>query len=417
MPTLLQRASQIFRFRTGKYDANTIGFEAGAYPWSGAGTPVTDKSAMGIAAVYACVNRIATTIASLDLAVHTRSNRGVTINDQHPTHKLVTTTPNEYQTAPEFWQTLISYAVANGGGHAVIRRGADGRATSMECIAPEKVDTIRTDYGYAFKIEGFGVVPEEDVFCIYNLQRQSPIRTHAENLGLAASAQSYGGQFFSDGQMTGILSTDQPLRTEQMDAVRRSWKTQGGATTRLVPHGLKYHRISIAPEEAQFIQTRKFQAEEIARIFGVPPALIQLESQTTYNNVEQQNIMYGRHTIAPWTKRVEHEIDRKLIPALERPDTFSRFDLTSMYRGDMDARRTYYEALVRLGAMSINEVREKEGLNPVPEGDQHMVPTNQVSLAEFGNFSRKVSGADANQTNDGVQQLPESDDQQRPPGA
>lgn len=416
MPTLRERIAQIFRYRVGKYDSDQLPYDLGAYAFTGAGTAITEKGAMGISAVYACVNRIASTIASLDLEIHRRDDRGTTIATDHPAYQLVTGKPNDYQTAPEFWQTIMSYAVANGQGHAIIERGENGYATSLTCIAPEHVHTFKTDYGYAFKVDQIGVVPEEDMFCVYNLQRKSPIRIHQENLGLAAASQRYGSQYFNDGQMTGILSTDQPLRTEQMDAVRRSWQAQGGATTRLVPHGLKYSRIAIAPEEAQFIQTRKFQAEEIARIFGVPPALIQLESQTTYNNVEQQNIMYGRHTIAPWTKKLEHEIDRKLIQERERPQTFSRFDLTSMYRGDMNARKEFYQAMVRLGAMSLNEVRDREGLNPVEGGDNHMVPTNQIALTEFQNFSRKLSGGQQPNT-DGIQQLPESDDQQRPEGA
>ena len=210
--------------------------------------------------------------------------------------------------------------------------------------------------------------------------------------------------------MTGILSTDQPLRNEQMDAVRKSWQAQGGASTRLVPHGLRYHRISITPDEAMFIQTRKFQAEEIARIFGVPPALIQLDSQTTYNNVEQQNLQYGRLTIAPWVKKIEREIDAKLLQARERPQHYSRIDINQLYRGDMDARKEFYESMIRLGVMSINEVRSKEDMNPVPGGDTRFVQVNQISLDSFEAYSEKLAG-------DAVQPVPTSDDEQRPEGA
>ena len=402
MPTLRERITSLFRYRVGKFDSQSLPYEIGAYALAAGGSAVTEQGAMGISAVYACVNRIASTISSLDLAIHTETDKGIETAFGHPAHQLITGKPNDYQTAPEFWQTLMSYAVANGNGHAIIERGENGYATKLTCVPPEQVHPFRTDYGMAFKVDKVGVIAEEDMFCVYNLQRKSPIRLHAENIGLAAASQRYGNSYFNDGQMTGILSTDQPLRTEQMDAVRRSWQAQGEASTRLVPHGLKYSRISIAPEEAQFIQTRKFQAEEIARIFGVPPALIQLESQTTYNNVEQQNIMYGRHTVAPWTKKLEHEIDRKLIQSRERPQTFSRFDLTSMYRGDMNARKEFYEAMVRLGAMSLNEVRAKEGMNPVEGGEAHMVPTNQISLSQFEAFSQKLSGG-TTPAEDGIQ--------------
>lgn len=409
MPTLRDRiANLLTRARVGKYDADTIGYDIGAYTTS---LGITESGAMGVAAVYACIYRISSTIASLDVGVFQRDSQGTQPATSHPAHALITDQPNEYQTAPEFWETLTSYAVGNGAGHALIERGNNGYATSLTCIEPQHISEVRTPAGRAFKIEKVGIVPEEDVFSIYNLQRKSPIRIHAENIGLAAAAQRYGAHWFNDGQMSGILTTDQPLRKEQMDSVRRSWSQQGRAQTRLVPHGLKYQRVTIAPDEAQFIQTRKFQAEEIARIFGVPPSLIQLESQTTYNNVEQQNIQYSRHTISPWTRKIEREIDRKLIQSRERPNVFSRFDLTSMLRGDMNARKEFYQSMMRMGTMTINEVREREGMNPVSNGDIHFVPVNTISLNQFEAFSEKMSGANE------LQDVPESDDQQRPEGA
>lgn len=409
MPTFRERFTNFLtRSRIGKYDADTIGYDIGAYTTS---LGITESGAMGVAAVYACIYRISSTIASLDVGVYQRAGKGTQPATSHPAHALITEQPNQYQTAPEFWETLVSYAVGNGAGHALITRGDNGYATSIETINPTDISPIITKAGRAFKIDKVGIVPEEDVFCVYNLQKKSPIRLHAENIGLAAASQRYGANWFADGQMSGILTTDQPLRKEQMDMVRRSWSQQGRASTRLVPHGLKYQRVTIAPDEAQFIQTRKFQAEEVARIFGVPPSLIQLESQTTYNNVEQQNIQYSRHTIAPWTRKIEREIDRKLIQFRERPNVFSRFDLTSMLRGDMAARKEFYQSMMRLGTMTINEVREREGMNPVPNGDIHFVPVNTISLSQFEAFSEKMSGANE------LQDVPESNDQQRPEGA
>ena len=110
----------------------------------------------------------------------------------------------------------------------------------------------------------------------------------------------------------------------------------------------KYQRITITPDEAQFIETRKFQAEEICRIYSVPPSLVQLPSQTTFNNVEQQNLQFARHTIVPWTKRIEQEINRKLIQSFERPEIYARFDLNDLYRGDMSARANFTSRCFRV---------------------------------------------------------------------
>lgn len=390
MATITDRLRSLFRYRVGKFNSDTLPYELGLHGLYN-GVSVTEKEALGISAVYACIYRIASTISTLDLHIYRKTSAGKEIQSGHPVYNLITAEPNDGETAVEFWETIVSYALGTGRGHAVIERDQAGRPTALHCIPTEKIDYVRTPQGSAFKVEDYGVIMPEDVFCLYSMQRKSPIRLHAENIGLAKAAQTYGAEWYSDGQMTGILSTDQPLRAEQMNALRESWRNQSSAGTRLVPHGLKYQRVSIAPEEAQFIQTRKFQAEEIARIFGVPPALIQLETQTTYNNVEQQNIMYGRHTIQPWVKKIEAEINRKLLQAQERPATYAKFDLSSMYRGDMEARKSYYEAMVRLGVLSINEVREKEEMNPAPNGDTRFVQVNQISLEEFDSYSRKLA--------------------------
>ena len=227
--------------------------------------------------------------------------------------------------------------------------------------------------------------------------RMSPIRLHRENMGLAKAAQDFGSEYFGQkGQMTGVLASDQPLRKEQMDVIQNSWNQSAmNAGTKLLPFGFKYQRITITPDEAQFIETRKFQAEEICRIFSVPPSLVQLPSQTTFNNVEQQNLMFARHTIVPWTKRIEQEIDRKLIQSFERPDIYARFNLNDLYRGDMAARGNYYQQALQNGYMSINEVRAKEQMNPVEGGDVHTVQINQIALDRLGEYSDKVSSNDA----------------------
>jgi len=219
-------------------------------------------------------------------------------------------------------------------------------------------------------------------------------------MGLAKAAQDFGSEYFGQkGQMTGVLASDQPLRKEQMDVIQNSWNSSAmNAGTKLLPFGFKYQRITITPDEAQFIETRKFQAEEICRIYSVPPSLVQLPSQTTYNNVEQQNLQFARHTIAPWAKRIEQEIDRKLIQSFERPDIYSKFNMNDLYRGDLAARTNFYTQALQNGWMSINEIRGAEQLNPVEGGDVHTVQINQIALDRLGEYSDKVSSNGAEPT-------------------
>jgi HK97 family phage portal protein len=219
-------------------------------------------------------------------------------------------------------------------------------------------------------------------------------------MGLAKAAQDFGSEYFGQkGQMTGVLASEQPLRKEQMDVIQNSWNASAmNAGTKLLPFGFKYQRITITPDEAQFIETRKFQAEEICRIYSVPTALVQLPSQTTFNNVEQQNLQFARHTIAPWAKRIEQEIDRKLVQSFERPDIYSKFDLSDLYKGDLAARTNYYTQLLSSGVISINEVRQKENLNPVDGGDVLTVQVNQIALDRLGEYSDKIASNESNGT-------------------
>jgi HK97 family phage portal protein len=393
MATLRDRFSTLFRARVGKYESATLADDRGIYGRTISGSYINESSALGLSTVYACTSKIASTIATLGLEVMVQDNNDVLPANAHPSYDLIRHMPNSYQTAYEFWETIVSHAVLAGVGYAIIERDNRGYGTAMHIVANNDVDVKTVSGQRVYSVRDYGVVMPENMLEICNMHRKSPIALHRENLGLARSAQEFGSEYFgSGGQMTGILSSDQPLKKEQVDVIQDSWNkanTRGG--TKLLPFGFRYSRVSITPDEAQFIETRKFQSEEICRIFSVPPALVQLESQTTYNNVEQQNLMFARHTITPWAKRIEQEIDRKLLQSHERPQIYSKFSLDDLYRGDMQARASFYTQMLNNGVFQINEVRKKEGMNPVAGGDVTLVQVNQIALDRIGEYSDKIS--------------------------
>jgi HK97 family phage portal protein len=393
MATLRDRVNALFRYRVGKYDSQAIPNELGIFGHTISGANVNEATALTISTVYACTYKIASTLASLNLDIYERNGRNIDVANVHPAFDVIKYKPNEYQTAFEFWETIISHAVLNGCGYALIERDDRGYATQLIGLDYYDVDRKFVNGQPVFSVKNVGMVQPENMLEICNLQRKSPIRLHRENLGLAKSAEEFGAEYFgSGGQMTGILSSDQPLRKEQMDIIQQSWnKAQSQAGTKLLPFGFKYSRISISPDEAQFIETRKFQAEEICRIFSVPPALVQLESQTTYNNVEQQNLQFARHTVTPWAKRIEQEIDRKLLQARERPELYSKFNLNDLYRGDMQSRAAFYTQMLQNGVLNINEVRQKEDMNPTEGGDSHVIQVNQLALNKLQDYSEKLA--------------------------
>jgi HK97 family phage portal protein len=393
MSTLAERIRGLFRYRVGKYDSNTVAQNVGLFPMTKSGASINENSALAISTVYACVYKIASTIAALGLEIYVKNGKRVEIANVHPTRNLVTETPNEHQTSYEFWETIIASAVLHGVGYAIIERDEREYAKSILWVHNTDVELKEIKGERIYVVKDYGVVRPENMLTICNLFRMSPIRLHRENLGLAKSAQDFGSEYFGQsGQMTGVLTSDQPLKKEQMDMIQGSWNNgAANAGTKLMPFGFKYQRISIAPDEAQFIETRQFQAQEICRIFSVPAALVQLPGQTTYNNVEQQNLMFARHTIQPWAKRIQQEIDKKLIPSFDRPAVYSRFNLNDLYRGDMDARAGFFTQMLQSGVMSINEVRAEEDKNPIDGGDVHLVQVNQIALDKIQDYSDNIS--------------------------
>jgi HK97 family phage portal protein len=399
MPNRIQKFVQQARARIGLDRPQDIVAAVGLYGVTQSGANITHDSSIRISTVYACVYKIASTLASLGLQLYVTDGRRRDMVSDHPAMDVTTYRPNSYETAFYFWETIVAQAVMKGAGYAIIQRGPGGVPLAMECIDTDQVERRIVEGRVLFKLNDGKVVAQEDMLEICNMYRKSPIQLHRENLGLTQAAQDYGSEYFGNGgQMTGVLSSDQPLKSEQMETLQKSWNgSMTSAGTKLLPFGFKYNRISIAPEEAQFIETRKFQAEEICRIFSVPPALVQLESQTTYNNVEQQNLMFARHTVLPWAKRIEEELASKLLTMSEARNHYFKFSLNDLFRGDMAARSQFYTQMLQNGVMNINEVRGTMELNPINGGDQHLVQVNQLSLDKMAAYSDKISSNDNGQ--------------------
>jgi HK97 family phage portal protein len=393
MPNRIQKFVQQARARIGLDRPQDIVAAVGLYGVTQSGANITHDSSIRISTVYACVYKIASTLASLGLQLYVTDGRRRDMVSDHPAMDVTTYRPNSYETAFYFWETIIAQAVMKGAGYAIIQRGPGGVPLAMECVDTDQVERRIVEGRVLFKLNDGKVVAQEDMLEICNMYRKSPIQLHRENLGLTQAAQDYGSEYFGNGgQMTGVLSSDQPLKSEQMETLQKSWNgSMTSAGTKLLPFGFKYNRISIAPEEAQFIETRKFQAEEICRIFSVPPALVQLESQTTYNNVEQQNLMFARHTVLPWAKRIEQELASKLLTMSEARNHYFKFSLNDLFRGDMAARSQFYTQMLQNGVMTINEVRANEELNPAAGADVHLVQVNQIALDRMGDYSDKIS--------------------------
>ncbi len=357
---------------------------------TGGGQVVTPETAMASTTVRACVQKIAHTVASLDVDMFqvdgTKQTKIV-----HPLSDILKVQPIVGMTAFDLWERLISDAYLYGKGYAVIERDNNARVLALRYVDAATLDETTMANGQPAWVHGESenVYTDDELFMVCGFRGVSLIDQHRESISLERAAENFGATFFgSGGNVSGIIQTDHSLTDEQFERLAASWANRyhgqrNQHRTAILEHGMKYERIGTPPESAQFIQTRKFQAEMICSAFGVSPALIGLDASVTYNNVEQQSIFFAQYTVAPLLRRIQQQIAVKLLSDRERGTVEARFNIASLLRADAKTRGEYFTALIRDGVVSINEAREAlENLNPVEGGDTHFVPLNLAPLQQ-----------------------------------
>jgi HK97 family phage portal protein len=351
--------------------------------------------ALSVSTVYACIYKISSTLGTLQLTTLRREGTGSLPAIELGLYDLLAQEPDEGITASYFWEQLVCNMLLHGKGYALIVRNPDtGQAERLEFIPTKHVKQLEYEGAPVYKVDGIeGVVFGDDILCVPYLLGASPIELHSEAIGLAKAAESYANEYFQNGSiMTGVLSSDQPLKKEQLDIVRDSWNaSSAGNLTRVLPAGFKYERIALSPDEAQNIEARKMSAQDIARIYNVPPALIGLDGNLTYSNTEQAGIFFARHTILPIARRIEQEVENKLLTPAQRAQYFVRFNIDELMRGDIKTRADYYNTMLQAGALTPNEVRAAEHLPTLQGGDTLRVPVNVIAADRFEAYSDKIS--------------------------
>lgn len=373
------------------------------------GERVTATTSMALSAYYACIRVIAEDVAKLPLKVFRELKpRGKEVVKDHPAYRLLHTEPNPDMTAMTFRQTLTAHALGWGSGYAEIQRTQGGDPMAFWPIHPSRATVLvpKTQGGtvmYQVKNDDgtVSLIPKESMLHIPGLgpdgyHGYSVAAIGAESLGLALAAQRYGATFFSNGaSLSGVLEHPGELKPEAKDYLRTSWaQMYSGASntgkTAVLEEGMKFNKISIPPEEAQFIESRQFAVEEVCRWFRVGPHKIQHLLRATFNNIEMMAIEHVGDTLMPWLIRWEQEADRKL---LRDDELYSKHVVQALLRGDSVARTSSYASRFNSGSLSQNDIRELEDENPIgPEGDVYYVPSN-LTRSEDAAQGKVASGA------------------------
>lgn len=371
-----------------------------------AGVAVSPRSSMGLSAYYACIRAIAEDCAKLPLQVLERLERGRRQAREHELWKILHDQFNDEMASFTVREVMTHWALGWGNGYGMILRDRsltlrDGAVDGIYPIHPQRVtvsrdsQTQRLLYTIAMgerireSVVAPMVIPQEDMI---HLRGPSPdgvlgysiAQVAAESLGLSIAAQRYGAGFFGNsGRPGGILSHPGTLSDPARQHLRESWEaTHGGSAnagkTAVLEEGMTWTPISIPPEQAQFLDTRNFQVREVCRWFRMPPHKIADLADAKWANVESENTSYVVDTLTPWLTRWEQELQMKLL--LMDDAYYVRHNVNSLLRGDVATRTTYYRSMVNIGAMSPNDVRELEELNPYDGGDEYFLQTNMATV-------------------------------------
>ena len=358
---------------------------------SASGISVNETSALSYSAVYASVRLLSESVASLPLHTYERLTDGKQRAREHPVAKILSNKPNDQISSFSFRETLMGHVLTWGNGYAEIVRDGSGTPTALLPITPDRVRVTQESSGQVLYIVDEEVTLEQDsMFHISGLGFDgligySPITLSKECIGLGLAAEQFGASFFSNGARPGgVLVHPGKLSQEAADRLRESWSnTYEGSgragKTAILEEGLNWVNLGIPPDDAQYLETRKFQVDEIARWYGIPPHMIGSMESATFSNIEHQAIEYVTHTLRPWLVRWEQEISRKLFM---EDDFFPEFVVDGLLRGDTKTRYESYRVARETGWLSINEIRSLENRNGIgPAGDEYIQPLNMGTVA------------------------------------
>ena len=404
--------SSLFRSRASPQDRTAGSGYTFYFGGTTSGKAVTERSAMQMTAVYSCVRILAEAVAGLPLNLyHYTGDGGKEKAIGHPLYLLLHDEPNPEMSSFVFRETLMTHLLLWGNAYAQIIRNGKGEVVALYPLMPNKMTVDRDERGqlyYSYQRSNDEAVRSKDQTVILRpsdvlhipglgfdgLVGYSPIAMAKNAIGMAIACEEYGAKFFANGAAPGGV-LEHPGTIKDPQRVRESWQSTFGGSGNankiaVLEEGMKYTPIGISPEQAQFLETRKFQINEIARIFRVPPHMVGDLEKSSFSNIEQQSLEFVKYTLEPWVIRWEQSIQRTLFSQEEKSTYFVKFNLEGLLRGDYQSRMNGYATARQNGWMSANDIRELENLDRIPAeegGDLYLINGNMLPLKDAGAFA------------------------------
>ena len=368
------------------------------------GENVTEHTALTYSAVYNAISLISGTIGALPLHLMQRKEKTKRIADDNRTYRVMHDSANPYMTAMALRECLMAHILAWGNGYAEIVRNGYGELMALWPITPNRVtpEMISGELVYRVRMpDGQDVpMPRAQILHVPGLGFDgflgySVVGMARKSIGLGMAMETFGSRFFGEGTHPGVI-VEHPtkLSPEAHSNLKKSltdiYSGLGNShRLMLLEEGMKFQKIVIDPKDSQFLESRQFNIPEVARWFNLPPHKLKDLTRSSFSNIESEQISFVTDSILPWLIRLEQNFNAQLLTESDRAYSgrgrlYFKHNVEGLLRADAAARGTYYKEMFNIGAMSINEIREKEDLDPIPGGDIHLVPMNMTSLENAG---------------------------------
>jgi len=365
---------------------------------SNSGEVVNEHTALHYSAVYNAISLIAGTIGALPLHLMKNTGKSSEKATQKTLYSVLHSTPNPYMTAMNFRETILAHILAWGNGYAEIVRNGYGDVVELWPISPDRVriEMIQGDMLYHVRVQNQEIIlPKTKILHIPGLGFDgflgySVIAMARNSIGLGMALESFGNLYFSQGTHPGVIVShpgklSDSAHSNLKNSLSNAYSGLGRAhRLMLLEDGMKLEKIGIPPNDSQFLESRQYQIPEIARWFNIPPHKLKDLTKSSFSNIESEQISFVTDTLLPWGIRIEQNLNSQLLNVFERTQGYYfKHIFEGLLRGSSTTRAEFYSKLFNIGVMSINEIRDKEDMNPIEGGDIHMIPLNMSSIEDY----------------------------------
>ncbi len=357
---------------------------------SSSGVNVNVTSTYSLPAWWCAVRLISDTIASLPLHIYKRVNDSKVIATDNPLYTILHDSPNSEQTAFQLRQTMQAHLLTRGNAYMQIQRSNSGKIIALWPVHPDNIKVKKENNSIWYEFDNKKILSSSEILHIRGLGSDgiigySPIHMLKGSLGLALGEREYAASWFNNSAIpSGILTSPGRLSDDAAANLKRSWSSmhkgvKQGNKFAILEEGLKFQPISLPPEQSQWIESRRFSVQDIARIFMVPVHMLgELAAGASYGSIEQSSIEYVTYCIRPWLILWEQQLDKSLLQ--NDPNLFCKFKVDALLRGDTSTRYNAYSIGRSNGWLSPNDIRSLEDMTPIDGGDEYLTPLNMVPL-------------------------------------